>query len=112
MIKANAPNDLCYQCHAEKRGPYMWEHPPVEENCLTCHTSHGSNHAKLLVSKVPQLCQGCHDYTRHPGTIYTSSETFQGTSRTNRMFARACLNCHSTIHGSNGPYQRGKTHVR
>jgi hypothetical protein len=28
------------------------------------------------------------------------------------MFARACLNCHSTIHGSNAPSIRGKTFVR
>jgi hypothetical protein len=28
------------------------------------------------------------------------------------MFARACLNCHSSIHGSNGPSVRGKVHVR
>jgi DmsE family decaheme c-type cytochrome len=112
MIKANAPNDLCYQCHAEKRGPFMWEHPPVDENCLSCHTSHGSNHAKLLVSKAPQLCQGCHDWTQHPGTLYTSFNPFQGTSKSNRMYARACLNCHSAIHGSNAPSLRGKTHVR
>jgi hypothetical protein len=28
------------------------------------------------------------------------------------MFARACLNCHTQIHGSNAPSTRGKTHVR
>ena len=112
MIKANTNNDLCYQCHAEKRGPYMWEHPPVEENCLTCHTPHGSNHNKLLVSKAPELCQSCHDWTQHPGTIYTRFNTFQGNAKSNRMFARACLNCHSAIHGSNAPAARGKTHVR
>ena len=114
MVKANSFNDLCYQCHAEKRGPFMWQHPPVEENCLSCHTSHGSNHSKLLTSKVPQLCQSCHDWTQHPGTIYTKFETFQGTatSRKNRMVARACLNCHSNVHGSNAPASRGITHVR
>jgi len=105
---------LCYQCHAEKRGPFMWQHPPVDENCLSCHTPHGSNHAKLLQSKPPLLCQSCHDESRHPGTIYTRFETFQGgaTSGKNRMFARACLNCHSAIHGGNAPSLRGQTHVR
>lgn len=112
MVKANSFNDLCYQCHGEKRGPYMWDHPPVDENCMSCHTPHGSNHNKLLVSKVPELCQACHDASRHPGTIYTKFETFQGAARTNRMYARACLNCHSAIHGSNAPSARGKTHVR
>jgi len=114
MIKASSTNELCYQCHAEKRGPYMWQHPPVDENCLSCHTAHGSNHNKLLLSKVPQLCQACHDYTRHPGTLYTKFETFQGSAASgkNRMAARACLNCHSNVHGSNAPASRGITHVR
>jgi len=113
MVRADNVNELCYQCHAEKRGPFMWEHPPVGENCLTCHTPHGSNHGKLLTSKPPLLCQSCHDATRHPGTIYTRFETFQGraTSGKNRMFARACLNCHTNIHGSMEP-SRGGNFVR
>jgi hypothetical protein len=28
------------------------------------------------------------------------------------MFARACLNCHSNIHGSNGPSARGSHWLR
>ncbi len=112
MLKADSTNDLCYKCHADKRGPFLWAHPPVEENCLGCHTPHGSNISKLLVSRIPQLCQSCHDWSRHPGTIYTKYETFQGAVPSNRMFARACLNCHSTIHGSNAPSVRGKYHTR
>ncbi|HVO65529.1 MAG TPA: DmsE family decaheme c-type cytochrome [Syntrophales bacterium] len=114
MIKADSVNELCFKCHAEKRGPFLWEHPPVEENCLTCHVPHGSNHAKLLNSKPPLLCESCHNSIGHPGSIYTSFETFQGTatSSKNRMFARACLNCHSNIHGSMGPSTRGKHFVR
>jgi len=115
MVKADNVNELCYQCHAEKRGPFLWEHPPVEENCLTCHTPHGSNHGKLLTSKPPLLCQSCHDATRHPGTIYTRFETFRGSGNLggrNRMFARACLNCHTNIHGSMGPSTRGERFVR
>lgn len=114
MVRADTFNELCYNCHSEKRGPYLWQHPPVEEDCLSCHVAHGSNHSKLLLRKVPQLCQSCHDFSRHPGTIYTQHETFRGpaASGKNRMFARSCLNCHSTIHGSNAPSARGKTFVR
>ncbi len=107
MVNANTSNELCYKCHAEKRGPYMWEHAPVEENCLNCHTVHGSNHSKLLVRKMPQLCQSCHDWTSHAGNIHTSFETFQGSSPAKYTFARSCLNCHPNIHGSNGPFSRG-----
>ena len=114
MIKADAVNELCYNCHADKRGPHFWEHPPVEENCRTCHTPHGSNHSKLLVQKPPQLCQSCHNSIGHPGSIYTNFETFGGSAASgkNRMFARSCLNCHSNIHGSMGPSTRGQRFVR
>jgi DmsE family decaheme c-type cytochrome len=95
-------NDNCYTCHAEKRAPMLWEHAPVKENCLNCHDPHGSLHGKLLVAKRPQLCQGCHDESRHPTTPYGSTQTddfFPGT----RIYNRACVNCHVQVHGSNHP---------
>ncbi|SHI10866.1 decaheme c-type cytochrome, DmsE family [Desulfofustis glycolicus DSM 9705] len=101
MIKADSIQHLCFTCHADKRGPYIYEHPPVEENCLTCHSSHGSRHAKLLTEKVPNVCQDCHDWSRHPGTPYDNKTGFSGSSPSNRFFARSCLNCHGAIHGSN-----------
>jgi DmsE family decaheme c-type cytochrome len=114
MIKADTVNELCVKCHADKRGPFLWEHPPVAENCLNCHVPHGSNHGKLLSSKPPLLCQGCHDAAQHPGTIYTKFETFPGSAASgkNRLIARSCLNCHTNIHGSNGPSVRGQRFVR
>jgi len=30
-------NDLCLSCHAKYQGPFVFEHSPVEESCLTCH---------------------------------------------------------------------------
>jgi DmsE family decaheme c-type cytochrome len=105
MIRAASTNQLCYKCHAEKRGPFMWEHPPVEENCMSCHKPHGSVHLRLTSEKVPNLCQGCHDATRHPGTRYSRETTFRGPTATqsSRSFGRACLNCHINVHGSNAP---------
>jgi DmsE family decaheme c-type cytochrome len=103
MIKADAVNDLCYSCHTEKRGPFLWEHAPVRESCLTCHTPHGSNHAKLQRVAVPYLCQQCHANTRHPGTLYDARNTPEGTSPSNRLVERGCVNCHSAVHGSNHP---------
>jgi DmsE family decaheme c-type cytochrome len=102
MIRADSVNDLCYQCHAEKRGPYAFEHPPVPENCLNCHQVHGSNHNKLLVRRVPLLCQSCHNAPAHPSQPYTNLHSFGGsaTSSKNRFFGRGCLNCHGNIHGS------------
>ncbi len=108
MIKADWVNDLCLQCHTEKRGPFLWEHAPVRESCLNCHNPHGSNHDKLLVAKQPYLCQRCHLNTRHPGSLYDGSNA--GTSisgASNRAVEHACKNCHQNVHGGNhpsGPY--------
>jgi DmsE family decaheme c-type cytochrome len=102
LILANSVNEQCYTCHTEKRGPFLWSHPPVQENCLNCHAPHGSNHEKLLVQNRPWLCQSCHLDTRHPGTLYDA--TNQLTS--NRELSRSCSNCHLNIHGSNHPSGR------
>ena len=95
LLAANSVNESCYKCHAEKRGPFLWEHPPVAENCLNCHEPHGSNHASLLKSERPRLCQRCHIESRHPTTPQAAATRF--------VFNRSCSNCHSQIHGSNHP---------
>lgn len=103
MVNAASINEQCYSCHAEKRGPFLWDHAPVREACTTCHTPHGSNHLKLQKTSVPYICQQCHSNTRHPGTLYDATRLADGTNPANREFSRACLNCHSQIHGSNHP---------
>jgi len=103
MIRATSVNDQCWSCHTEKRGPFLWEHPPVRENCLNCHTPHGSNHFKLQKTSVPFICQQCHSNMRHPGTLYDRRALADGLAPSSREFARACLNCHAAIHGSNHP---------
>lgn len=103
LVKADTLNELCYGCHADKRGPFIWEHAPVAENCVICHSPHGSRQNKLLVKKVPNLCQECHDWSRHPGTAYDARTAFSGAAPSNRSFGRSCMNCHSSIHGSWAP---------
>ena len=105
-LRAASVNELCYDCHTEKRGPFLWEHAPVRENCLNCHTPHGSNHLKLQSTSVPYLCQQCHSNTRHPGTLYDATRlpTLENPATgINRLFNRACVDCHAAIHGSNNP---------
>ncbi len=111
MVKSESIPQLCTSCHSEKRGPFIWGHPPVEENCLACHNSHGANHARLLTEKPPNVCQDCHDAGRHPGTVYDASGSWLG-SRNNRLLARGCVNCHNRIHGSNAPAAQGKFFLR
>jgi DmsE family decaheme c-type cytochrome len=103
MVSAQWVNEKCLECHTEKRGPFLWEHAPVRENCLNCHDPHGSNHDKLLVAKQPFLCQRCHLNTRHPGTLYDGVNALTGTSVSNRAIEHSCKNCHQNVHGSNAP---------
>lgn len=116
-LKADSVNELCYKCHAEKRGPFLHEHPPVAENCLTCHNSHGSNHNKLVNQKTPNLCESCHVGTSsHFSAPFTRARSFDANPGVSgnlqftspRAVGRACLNCHAAIHGSNGPGRYGK----
>jgi DmsE family decaheme c-type cytochrome len=104
MIRADYTNELCYQCHTEKRGPFLWEHAPVRDNCLNCHNPHGSNHDKLLVSPQPWLCQRCHLNTRHPGSLYSGINTGSAVElSSNRATEHSCKNCHQNVHGGNAP---------
>jgi DmsE family decaheme c-type cytochrome len=95
LLKESAVNEVCYTCHQKARGPFLWEHAPVRENCLTCHRAHGSNYPSLLQARTTQLCQSCHQQGRH--------QTLAGLPQTVWVSNRACLNCHSQIHGSNHP---------
>ena len=95
--------EACTSCHADKRGPYLWEHAPSREGCTTCHDPHGSSNERMLITKSPILCQRCHIATRHPSTIYDAGLIGSGATPSVRIFARSCVTCHSNIHGSNHP---------
>ncbi len=101
LIKSTL-NDLCYTCHAEKRGPFLWEHAPVAEDCSTCHTPHGSIHSALLTKLPPLLCQQCHSQLGHPSVSRTAAGLPDG-NPSGFLLAGSCLNCHSQVHGSNSP---------
>jgi DmsE family decaheme c-type cytochrome len=84
----------CFKCHADKQGPFVYEHVPVKtEGCSSCHTPHGSTNPRLLkVSLVNVLCLQCHTFpTQGPlGPVHNQSQKYQ-----------ACTMCHGAIHGSN-----------
>jgi DmsE family decaheme c-type cytochrome len=93
LLREPSVNETCYKCHAEKRGPFLWEHAPVRENCLNCHDSHGTNNEFLLKVQRPRLCQQCH----------TIGHGNPGDPTSVTAFNRSCQNCHTQIHGSNAP---------
>jgi len=115
LLTKNSVTDTCYTCHAEKRGPFLWEHQPVSEDCSTCHTPHGSSTAPLLKQRTPWLCQDCHtgDHAAQVnsganlagGAVTTVNGNFPLANAPARaqLGARNCLNCHVMVHGSNHP---------
>jgi len=96
MLWTDSINDTCYKCHAEKRGPFLFEHMPVRENCLNCHDAHGTVNQYMLKIARPRLCFECH------GTGHGNAQGVNGFSFGASM-ALSCQNCHIAIHGSNSP---------
>lgn len=95
-------NETCESCHAEMRGPFLWEHAPVSEDCGLCHAPHGSNHPGLLTKRGPLLCQSCHSQSGHPSFAQDSDGLASGTP-SQYLLGQNCMNCHSQVHGSNHP---------
>lgn len=95
LLKGATINETCFNCHQEKRGPFVWEHAPVRENCANCHDVHGSNQRDLLNAKGSFLCLQCHSYGGHIN--------LPRYNRTSNPYGQGCMNCHTTQHGSNSP---------
>ncbi|MGK2856103.1 MAG: DmsE family decaheme c-type cytochrome [Thermoanaerobaculia bacterium] len=106
-------NDLCFNCHQDKEGPFIFEHQPVQEDCRTCHVAHGSAVNNMLIANEPMLCLQCHDLHFHAG--YNSAAEFDvggvpryspfGNKSYNVAFSTKCTQCHSKVHGSDLPSQ-------
>ncbi len=97
QVRTSAAQDLvCFTCHADKRGPFVFEHEPVKvEGCESCHTPHGSPNAHMLkVSNVNLLCLSCHtsSFANAPGAPSFHNQAAQ---------YQACTLCHTQVHGSN-----------
>jgi DmsE family decaheme c-type cytochrome len=95
QLRSLASGDaVCYKCHVDKQGPFVYEHVPVKtEGCSSCHTPHGSTNPRLLkLSQVNIMCLQCHTFpTQGPaGPAHNQSAKYQ-----------ACTMCHVAIHGSN-----------
>ena len=109
MLTEDNVNDTCYSCHAEKRGPFLWEHAPATDDCTLCHEPHGSNHPALLTRRPPLLCQQCHSAAGHPAVAYTG-EGVEDPAAGRFLLSRSCMSCHSQVHGSNHP--SGSSQIR
>jgi predicted CXXCH cytochrome family protein len=88
-------SETCVNCHVEKRGPFVFEHPAAKaEGCVTCHNPHGSTNRTLLVRREGrQLCLQCHTGYHNQASVPHSRLGFQASGE--------CIRCHVTVHGSN-----------
>jgi DmsE family decaheme c-type cytochrome len=109
MLQTFAVNEPgCYKCHADKRGPFTFEHAPVRyEGCGTCHEAHGSVNPRMLTRHEVRLtCLECHSNmpavsaavvaagNLSPGTVPPSFHDLRSPRYQN------CTICHQKIHGS------------
>ena len=101
-VNANEPG--CFKCHADKRGPFVFEHAPVKtEPCSTCHEPHGSANPRMLTrAQVRFVCLECH--ANLPGPTPSANGTLGSTPpalhdlRSPRF--EQCTLCHQKVHGS------------
>jgi len=94
--------ETCFQCHPDKRGPFLYEHADVKEDCLNCHSPHGSVNARLLNAREPFLCLQCH--VGHSMNITGNTSISAGQAQ---AFYTRCSDCHSRIHGTDVPSSSG-----
>ncbi len=102
LLKRDTLTELCWSCHTDLKGPYVFEHAPASEDCSLCHESHGSIHQALLTRSPPLLCQSCHSQSGHPSISFTP-DSLPGNNPSAMVVGGSCLNCHRQVHGSNHP---------
>ena len=112
LMKRDSVVETCYTCHMEKRGPFAHDHEPVNEDCSICHNPHGTTAESMLKMRPPFLCNTCH--TPH-GSIepqlagQAPAPNVRGWTGSTVTQGRACMNCHTQIHGSNNPSRSNPT---
>lgn len=87
---AGFKHESCLKCHADKGGPYLFEHGASRiEGCTACHEVHGTPNRHMLTHySTSDLCFSCHAAAPSWHSRFDSQTT-------------NCTVCHSTIHGSN-----------
>ncbi len=118
-LKEATVNLVCYKCHADKQGPWAYEHAPVRENCDICHNPHGAVANNLLKQQPTFLCLRCHP-GHYSGNHHPNSKTndwlgidkqpgFNTPTATSlrRPLYTDCTLCHQQVHGTNQISEEG-----
>ncbi len=118
LMKRASVTQTCYTCHMEKRGPFVHNHQPVNEDCAICHNAHGTTVESMLKTRAPFLCNSCH--TPHgpiqPALGSGAAPIMGGAagwwSPSVITQGKSCVSCHSQIHGSSNPSAAGQRFLR
>lgn len=116
LMVRDSVNDTCYTCHMEKRGPFVHNHEPVDDDCTNCHNPHGTTAESMLKMRPPFLCNTCH--TPHGAVQPLLSGQAAAPNVTSWQGGititqgRGCMNCHTQVHGSNNPSATNPTPQR
>jgi predicted CXXCH cytochrome family protein len=92
-------NEVCFKCHTEQRGPFVFQHEALREGCTTCHNPHGSVNQKMLVSRNADLCLKCHFQQQLNSSQFAIGDV---TSHASFLSRGTCWSggCHEAVHGS------------
>lgn len=91
----------CYECHGDKRGPFIFEHEPLRtDGCTACHMPHGSANPRMLTrANIETVCLECHANIGSPkpalGGVPPAFHDLRNPVYQN------CSVCHVKVHGSN-----------
>jgi len=88
VSRLGPPTERCASCHQDMVGPWIYEHPPVAEDCGYCHTPHGAVSDSLLETPQPGTCISCHTLAQ------------MGATHDPAAYVSRCSDCHSAVHGS------------
>lgn len=113
-LLAERMNEGCLECHAHYRGPFVFEHDPVAEDCGICHDPHGTVADNLLKANEPFVCLQCHQMHFHTaipnyeGEFTPPNHPDRGpytapADGSKRGFLTKCTQCHTQVHGSDLP---------
>ena len=91
-------SETCLKCHEAQRGPYVFEHEALRENCTTCHNPHGTVNDKMLKSRNQSLCLQCH----YQQQTVTGQLMIGGRDHAAFVQRGTCwtAGCHEAVHGS------------
>lgn len=101
-LRKNSVHEVCIQCHADKQGPFTFEHADLMDDCTECHSPHGSISNNLLVATEPFLCLQCH------AGHWVQTAGAPSSLESKGAFYTRCTDCHSQIHGTDTPSPSGR----